>query len=163
MLSRVPRCLAVLIVSLAVTGGGCGSSDETETVTVPSSEADGTAIEETETQTSSLEPVASPITVEAVESCFDEGGADVQPGSNDLGGGGGKGVFAVGPQGGYMGVAIAPNAAVGKELVRQLAATGEYEVNRVASDPKVVVLFQGDVDAEDKALADQCVSGDREE
>lgn len=150
---RIARRFVVLGVVFMAVLVGCGDDDgETKTVTVEATEA------ETETEASALERVTGPLTVRAVRKCLADAGADVQDGPADLGEGG-TGVFAIGPAGTQMGVAIANNAAIGKELARQLAAEGGYEVNRVPDDPKVVVMFSGSVDPDDRAVVDECIGG----
>jgi hypothetical protein len=72
--------------------------------------------------------------------------------------GAGKALYAFGPRGTKIGIAIARNPAIAKQVADGLAAESDFQVNRAPDNPNVIVLFDRNAEAEDKDLAEKCVA-----
>lgn len=158
---------ALLAIAALLAAAGCGEDDEASTQSAATTSANTTSTTTTEsasttttesasttTTESALTPAAG-VSLSSVSACLKDAGADPES-PRKLGRG--TGLFATLPNGTYSGVAIAPNAAVANQLELFFSGNPSYEVNTTA-DPKTLVIFKGDVDEEDRALMETCISG----
>jgi hypothetical protein len=146
--------IALLVVStgLIACGGGGATTTVVQTESADTTESEG------------LTPVDTPITQRTVEACLEDGDAIIESSgplnpdrSSPINA---ESVFAIGPDGGRIGVAIAEHAWIAKRLSRELAGEAEYEVS-LSQDEKVVVIFdKGGPSTEDEELTNKCVEGE---
>lgn len=142
----------VIALASAAVLAACGGEEQTaETVTVTTPAATSTS-----ESAAALTPVDGPPSAAKIAACLEDAGAEVTARNKPLGVGA-RGTFAVLPNGTFASAGVASNAAVAKAVVRELAKEPGYEVN-TTKEPRVFVLFDGDVDDEDRALMAECAS-----
>jgi hypothetical protein len=144
------RRLIVVFLGLVLVSTGCGGGDETTVTTT--AEAVESASE------SNLVPVEV-LTAPVVKQCLSNGGAVVTSVESLLPEGSivdAKGVFALGPSGGRIGIIITRKSVVTNRVARELAGEGRYDVQKTRDGRAIIVLDSKAAD-EDEALAAGCV------
>ncbi len=136
---------------------GCGGGEKTVTTTEP---AGSEPAQSDDASPGNLVPVTA-LTPPAVKRCLTEGEAIIMsveslaPAGSPINA---TGVFALGPDGGRIGIALTLKRFITDRLANELAGEGKYEI-RKTRDGRAIIVLDSKASSKDEALAAECVEG----